>query len=425
MSKFKIVTITEQAEVLMGQSPPSSVCSELGEGIPFIQGNAEFGVRHPAPRLKCSSPTRLAEAGDLLLSVRAPVGALNQAVEQTVIGRGLSALRFQPKDRGYAWHAVNWSSIALNRVAQGSTFVAVSRHDVEKLKIPWHGEVNERIAYVLDTVDKAIAKTEAVIAKLKQVRAGMLHDLLTCGLDENGQLRDPIAHPEQFKDSTLGRIPTAWSVLPLEALLDHVPNPIRSGPFGSALLKQELKPSGIPLLGIDNVHVERFAADFIRFVGYDKYLELKRYTVRPRDLMITIMGTVGRCCVVPESIGTALSSKHVWTITLDVSRYLPDIACWQINYAPWILKQLRKDEQGGVMASIRSETLRSLMFPVPSPSEMKAFEQMLYALNGIINREKESLHKLESIKPGLMTDLLTGTVRVPEDVDFLVGGKFR
>ena len=60
---------------------------------------------------------------------------------------------------------------------------------------------------MLDTVDEAIAKTEAVIAKLKQVRAGLLHDLLTRGLDEHGQLRDPIAHPEQFQDSPLGRIP--------------------------------------------------------------------------------------------------------------------------------------------------------------------------------------------------------------------------
>ena len=69
-----------------------------------------------------------------------------------------------------------------------------------------------RIAAVLDTVDEAIAKTEAVIAKLKQVRAGLLHDLLTRGLDEHGQLRDPVAHPEQFQDSPLGWIPAEWNV---------------------------------------------------------------------------------------------------------------------------------------------------------------------------------------------------------------------
>ena len=71
-----------------------------------------------------------------------------------------------------------------------------------------------RIAAVLDTVDEAIAKTEAVIAKLKQVRAGLFHDLLTRGLDEHGQLRDPVAHPEHFQDSPLGRIPKEWEVGP-------------------------------------------------------------------------------------------------------------------------------------------------------------------------------------------------------------------
>lgn len=136
MNGFEKIRIAEQAKVLMGQSPLSSVCSEHGEGLPFIQGNAEFGVRHPVPQLRCSVPTRIAESGDLLLSVRAPVGELNQANTQTVIGRGLSAIRFQEADRAFAWHALKWLVNNLGRVAQGSTFVAVSRQDVENLQIP-------------------------------------------------------------------------------------------------------------------------------------------------------------------------------------------------------------------------------------------------------------------------------------------------
>jgi type I restriction enzyme S subunit len=73
-----------------------------------------------------------------------------------------------------------------------------------------------------------------------------------------------------------------------------------SGPFGSSLLKQELNASGIPLLGIDNVHVEGFVDKCSRYVDYDKFQELKQYRVRPADIMITIMGTVGRCCVGPD-----------------------------------------------------------------------------------------------------------------------------
>ncbi len=77
-----------------------------------------------------------------------------------------------------------------------------------------------RIALVLDTVDEVIAQTEAVIGKLRQLRAGLFHDLLTRGLDQNGQLRDPIAHPEQFQPSPLGPIPKEWRVAELREVAE-------------------------------------------------------------------------------------------------------------------------------------------------------------------------------------------------------------
>src|SRR5690606_33484545 len=73
-----------------------------------------------------------------------------------------------------------------------------------------------RIAAILDTLDEAIRQTEALIAKLKQIKRGLLHDLLTRGIDDNGELRDPERHPEQFRDSPLGRVPRGWMVSRLE-----------------------------------------------------------------------------------------------------------------------------------------------------------------------------------------------------------------
>ncbi len=293
----------------------------------------------------------------------------------------------------------------------------LNRNDVYGLPVPCPSlDEQARIAAVLDAVDDAIAKTEAVIAKLKQVRAGLVHDLLTRGLDENGELRDPVAHPEQFKDSPLGRIPREWEVRRIEELLARIPNALRSGPFGSALLKQELRPTGIPLLGIDNVHVERFVPLYTRFVDEQKFLELRRYAVRPGDVMITIMGTVGRCCVVPDSVGTALSSKHVWTITFDPKRYSPFLACWQMNFAPWVLQQFRRDEQGGTMSAIRSETIRTLLLPVPPPQEMGEIERLWREVTDAVSTEEAALPKLQALKSGLLSDLLTGRVRVPEDI---------
>src|SRR6185312_14023752 len=110
MNEKETAQIAEKAKVLMGQSPPSSACSENGDGLPFIQGNAEFGRRYPSPRLRCYVPTRVANENDLLLSVRAPVGELNQAQERTVIGRGLSAIRFDSAEQCFAWHAIKFAA---------------------------------------------------------------------------------------------------------------------------------------------------------------------------------------------------------------------------------------------------------------------------------------------------------------------------
>src|SRR5690349_19158184 len=81
------------ATVLAGQAPPSDAVQDLSDGQPFIQGNAEFGERYPRAKYQCETATKVAEPGDLLISVRAPVGALNSADQRYGIGRGLAALR--------------------------------------------------------------------------------------------------------------------------------------------------------------------------------------------------------------------------------------------------------------------------------------------------------------------------------------------
>lgn len=272
-----------------------------------------------------------------------------------------------------------------------------------------------RIAEILDTIDEAIKKTEALIEKLKAMKQGLLHDLLTRGLDENGKLRDPKTHPEQFKNSPMGSIPREWDTQRVESLLKNIEPSIRSGPFGSALLKSELKSEGVPLIGIDNVDVERFVAKFHRFVSRGKYEELKRYAIRPNDVMITIMGTVGRCCLAPTYIDEGISSKHVWTLTINNALYDPYLVCLQFNYAPWVLNHFKRHEQGGIMSAIRSETLRTALLPKPPRGEQKRISMILKGIGARIESEEAYNEKLKLQKKGLMHDLLTGKVRVKAD----------
>ncbi len=303
---------------------------------------------------------------------------------------------------------------AMLRNSGGTTIANLSQGYLDDFVVEFvpGTEEQRRIAEILDTIDEAIRRTEQVIAKLQQMKQGMLHDLLTRGIDDNGELRDPQRFPDGFKETSLGLLPRHWDVQPVESLLAPVEPAMRSGPFGSALLAHELVDEGVPLLGIDNIHVELFVREFSRFVRPTKAVELSRYRVRPRDVMITIMGTVGRTALVPDDIGWALSSKHVWTLSFDEDRYSPSLACVQFNYAPWVLRHFRRDEQGGIMSAIRSETLRSALLPVPPPEEQGFIQERLSQINGRLGSEEQWLRKLRSLQQGVADDLLAGRVRV-------------
>jgi type I restriction enzyme S subunit len=321
------------------------------------------------------------------------------------------------RDLRWIYWVLTWLPLA--RLDSSTGVPGLNRNDVYSLTIslPFSSE-RTKIAEILDTLDTAIHATEAIITKLKAVKQGLLHDLLTRGIDENGELRPPQAEaPERYKASPLGWIPKEWEAKLLGDLLADVDPSMRSGPFGSALLKHELTEVGHPLLGIDNVHAEKFVAEYTRFVSPQKFAQLSRYAVRANDLMITIMGTVGRCCLVPLNVGQALSSKHTWTISLDQEAYSPYLAMLQVNYSPWVLEHFARDQQGGTMSAIRSETLRSTLLPCPTRAEQYLIEERLHELSARIQLELQTLAKRHAQKSGLMDDLLTGRVRVTPLLD--------
>jgi type I restriction enzyme S subunit len=347
------------------------------------------------------------------MSSRAPIGYVALPTVFFCTNQGCKTIRLKSDIHSeFAYYNALFHIDKVKRLGEGTTFAEISKAALSAVKLPFPKSKTEqtKIAKILSTVDRAIEQTEALIAKQERIKTGLMQDLLTRGIDEHGNLRSEATHA--FKDSPLGRIPVDWDVEKIGNLLADVDPAMRSGPFGSALLKEELVESGVPLLGIDNVFSERFVPVFSRFVHPRKAETLKRYEVRPGDIMITIMGTVGRCCVVPDDIGTALSSKHTWTISLNPQIYSPYLACLQINHAPWVLSYFAKDEQGGIMSSIKSDTLRATRLPVPPFKEMLVIEGRLKAISHELELKNTLFRKLKFLKTALMQDLLTGRKRV-------------
>ena len=168
------------AVIKMGQSPPGSAVSELRDGQPFLQGNAEFGTQSPHPRYQCNQAPKQARTGDLLISVRAPVGAINIADQRYGIGRGLAAIRFKNIHSQFGNHVIKTKARLLGRVAQGTTFTAIGRPDLTSLQVPVPPlKKQKRIAAILDSADRAIQENEAELAKLQKLRSGLASDLLS------------------------------------------------------------------------------------------------------------------------------------------------------------------------------------------------------------------------------------------------------
>ena len=150
------VRLVDIALIAMGQSPPGETYNDNGEGLPFFQGKADFGDQYPTPRKWCSAPTRVAEPGDILLSVRAPVGPTNVAREKSCIGRGLAAIRANPAcaEQAYLRFFFKHVEPTLSLQGQGSTFAAIKSNEVAGLKVPLSPlSEQRRIVEILDQAD--------------------------------------------------------------------------------------------------------------------------------------------------------------------------------------------------------------------------------------------------------------------------------
>ena len=177
---WKWTKIGEVCEVIAGQSPPSSTYRNTPEGLPFFQGKADFGKENPIPRVWCIEPTKIAEPGDILISVRAPVGPTNVADVKCCIGRGLAAIRCRNSvDKDFILCGIRHFEHVLIEKGSGSTFEAINRDDLESLEIPMPDKKEQqRIAKVLKeqmaAVDKAQQAAEAELETINALPAAIL-----------------------------------------------------------------------------------------------------------------------------------------------------------------------------------------------------------------------------------------------------------
>ena len=175
---WEVVKLGEITNINMGQSPNSSNYNKSGDGLPLLQGNADIANRKAIIRNYTTQITKVADSGDILLSVRAPVGAVAKTDFECCIGRGLCSIKF-PNE--YLYQYLIFFENQWEQYSKGSTFDSINSNELKEILLPIPKSKPEQtaIALTLSDMDSEIAALEARAAKLAQIKQGLMQNLLT------------------------------------------------------------------------------------------------------------------------------------------------------------------------------------------------------------------------------------------------------
>ena len=218
-------------EIIMGQSPPGESYNDEGNGLPFFQGKTDFGDYYPTPRKWCTAPTKISLPGDVLICVRAPVGPTNLTAEKCAIGRGLTILR--PKttlQTKFLLYALRSLERQISEMGKGSTFVAITKSDLEQIEIPFaHPDIQTQVVTII----------EKFLAELTEARR--LHDKI---VTDTNRLMDAVL-AEVFPSSE-EELPEGWKLLTLPKVCFINPTRPRNLPYSDGV-----DTSFVPMAAVD------------------------------------------------------------------------------------------------------------------------------------------------------------------------------
>jgi type I restriction enzyme S subunit len=218
--------------------------------------------------------------------------------------------------------------------------------------------------------------------------------------------------------NSLPEVPQGWSWACVEELASDEPRSVQSGPFGSSLLHSEFTPEGRLVIGIDNVHDGAFSMGSQNRIPARKFAELERFQARPLDVLITVMATVGRCCVVPADIEEAIITKHVYRISVEPRVIDPYFLMNALRGSGAVLEQMGANIRGQTRPGINGEILKALFVPLPPLEEQHEIVRLIDAAEAASARTQtesaRSLALLDHLERSILTLAFRGEL-VPQD----------
>lgn len=379
---MKKVLLKDIAEFQSGYAFKSKEFNKKFEGLPIVRirnvmsgySDTYYGGEY--------EEKYLINRGDILVTMD---GDFNVAV-----WNGETALQNQrvgkiiPSNLINKSYLIEYLKIRLKKINDKTSFVTVkhiSNKDIMNLEIPLPPiEEQKRIADILDKAKLIIKQRNNSIIKLDAfLKSTFLY----------------IVGPKSEKENE-------WKKYKISELAVNDKKSMRTGPFGSDLKHSEFVDEGISVLGIDNAVNNHFKWGQRRYISEEKYTKLKRYTVFPNDVIITIMGTTGRSAVVPKNIPTAISTKHLATITLNNDIALPEYLSFAIHSHPEILQQINIQNKGAIMNGLNLGIIKNLELKVPPIELQKDFKNIYLKVMKMRKEKEQSLSKINELYNSLL-----------------------
>jgi type I restriction enzyme S subunit len=274
-----------------------------------------------------------------------------------------------------------------------------------------------KVIYYIDQktslIEETIRKKQTLIELLQEERAALFNQAVTRGLNQDVKLKTSGVE-------WLGDVPKHWQVKKLKYLLSGGDG-VKIGPFGSALKYEFIKSSGYKIYGQEHVIADDFSLGH-KYIDDKKFEELTSYEIKPGDIVVTMMGTTGRCKVVPGNIERGIMDSHLTRLRLS-EKYLSDLLALVIHDSYLIWNQVKLTSKGSIMEGLNSTIIKSLLIPIPPIHEQHEILAYLVELNKRVlqttNKINREIQLLQEYRTALINEVVTGkrcVVPVDEEV---------
>ena len=404
---WSIKRIKYCTDMIMGQSPDSNLIKEDNGIYPFMQGNAEFTNLYPKPSLYCDFPNKVSRVGDILMSVRAPVGELNISDREYGIGRGLCSIRPAYFNTKYFWYFMLKSKGDFSVFSNGSTFEAITTENLLNFPCVVPG-IQEQQA-IADFLDKECAQIDSIatdlekqIALLQQYKKALITETVSKGLDKSVPVKDSGIE-------WIGKIPAHWDVEPIKYRVTF-----HNGDRGENYpTKSELQSEGIPFINAGHLEGDGLNMDNMDYISEEKYRIMGGVKLRPGDILYCLRGSVGKNAIVDMNQGTVASSLvaiRSVRISAEYLYYCLNSHIEEVQRYWW--------DNGTAQPNLSADNLGKYKICIPPVEEQKAIVKYLNnicsQIDNLIIGKKKQLSTIQQHKKSLIYEYVTGKKRVKE-----------